>query len=480
VSDEPDAVDDLAELLDSAGARVTFDRGRNSGHPCTFCAKPGKSAHRLRNIGRYPNGTRITRPVCENCSSLADAIEGSGAREPATLDGAELAPGDTPSVLDLESLQRVVRELATQDNAATSHPFFVVQRRERFYGVDMDHGSNESGTELGEERSWCWIEDSVLIDKHSDPERFAELESQLDSPPELAERVGRVEFWQTDQVFLTRQAAEEYASSQAHNLGRTRIWTGSAYRNQEWRWLRSLLPLVAAEIYLLRWNLREARQQYEAARADANSGTLERMLFSSRQTVRDLIARIDHDGGHKQKLDPSLSHSIARAHEEVMRLFGESDRVKVLEDRLSIYECVQCGEVIDLCDCANNHPVSDGYDALRSSGAASALEMLLLVYRERFAPADDADGRGVSYRVHGDVWEKVREALRLLGYYTKTGNKKMAQEKCPSCQSHAPHLHPAVQHEGEVTLCRDEFHLRVTPENTPERIASVNALRTKS
>lgn len=37
--------------------------------------------------------------------------------------------------------------------------------------------------------------------------------------------------------------------------------------------------------------------------------------------------------------------------------------------------------------------------------------------------------------------------------------------KCPRCGSPAPHLHPAVQCEGEVQKCDSEFHLRRTPEN---------------
>lgn len=31
-------------------------------------------------------------------------------------------------------------------------------------------------------------------------------------------------------------------------------------------------------------------------------------------------------------------------------------------------------------------------------------------------------------------------------------------DKCPTCESPQPHLHPAVQHEGEVHLCRDPWH----------------------
>ncbi len=47
--------------------------------------------------------------------------------------------------------------------------------------------------------------------------------------------------------------------------------------------------------------------------------------------------------------------------------------------------------------------------------------------------------------------------------------------KCSTCASPSPHLHPAVQHEGEVCICWDAFHKTVTPENTPERIARVFA-----
>lgn len=50
--------------------------------------------------------------------------------------------------------------------------------------------------------------------------------------------------------------------------------------------------------------------------------------------------------------------------------------------------------------------------------------------------------------------------------------------RCPTCNSPAPHLHPSVQHGGEVELCTDDFHLTPTNENWPSVIADVLAKRT--
>lgn len=47
--------------------------------------------------------------------------------------------------------------------------------------------------------------------------------------------------------------------------------------------------------------------------------------------------------------------------------------------------------------------------------------------------------------------------------------------KCPTCHSPAPHLHPAIQHEGEVQVCADPFHDRVTPEQPRGRASESTA-----
>jgi uncharacterized OB-fold protein len=46
-------------------------------------------------------------------------------------------------------------------------------------------------------------------------------------------------------------------------------------------------------------------------------------------------------------------------------------------------------------------------------------------------------------------------------------------DECPRCGSSHPHMHPAVQVEGEVSTCHHDFHLRPTPQNRPAYIAAV-------
>lgn len=48
---------------------------------------------------------------------------------------------------------------------------------------------------------------------------------------------------------------------------------------------------------------------------------------------------------------------------------------------------------------------------------------------------------------------------------------------CPRCKSPSPHMHPAVQFEGEVETCPHEFHLTPTNQNTQAYIDLVLAKR---
>ncbi len=101
-----DAIEKLGCALKRSGAKVTLDPGRNITYPCTFCGRaPHAGVYRLRDIGRYPNGDTLTRPVCEECSPLAEPYE-RGLSQVKLLEGLPLPP---PVLADLAELERCRR-----------------------------------------------------------------------------------------------------------------------------------------------------------------------------------------------------------------------------------------------------------------------------------------------------------------------------------------------------------------------------------
>lgn len=51
-----------------------------------------------------------------------------------------------------------------------------------------------------------------------------------------------------------------------------------------------------------------------------------------------------------------------------------------------------------------------------------------------------------------------------------------AADRCPTCGSPKPELHPATALEGEVGICKNDFHFQVTASNTPSRIEALREL----
>jgi len=115
------------------------------------------------------------------------------------------------------SISAIAHRLATQDNACTAHPIFVVQQRERIYG-NSDRADNK-----------VWLSDEG--DELSTPTTLEEEELE-DSG---AVCIGYVDRWEFVQPFFTRGAAEAYIEANRHRMTDPRVWVGSAYRNKEWQ-----------------------------------------------------------------------------------------------------------------------------------------------------------------------------------------------------------------------------------------------------
>lgn len=64
-----------------------------------------------------------------------------------------------------------------------------------------------------------------------------------------------------------------------------------------------------------------------------------------------------------------------------------------------------------------------------------------------------------------DAGNKARQALAQIDAVKVDDYEPAPDHDCPKCGSNAPHLHPAVQVEGEVELCTDDYHLIRTNQN---------------
>lgn len=99
---------------------------------------------------------------------------------------------------------------------ATAHPVYMVQERERVYGIDTSH-TDPDGYVLGDDDG----------------------DAPVDLPVEAGERVDDAVPYINQWVFvqgavaLTRDGIEAYLAVNGHNLKEPRVWVGSMYRVEE-------------------------------------------------------------------------------------------------------------------------------------------------------------------------------------------------------------------------------------------------------
>lgn len=161
---------------------------------------------------------------------------------------------------DLISASRALIEaLSTQDNAATADPIFYVEVRERIYGMDFEEFDG----------SYVWVREDEC-DVEADEAEAKALDEKYadtgDDPIDGWRRLGHIDTWKKVQPFFTRDGAQRYLDANRHNLKEPRIYVGSAYRNSEWQYVRSKLPLALQ-------GLEDALKVVEAARGWHGHGT---------------------------------------------------------------------------------------------------------------------------------------------------------------------------------------------------------------
>jgi hypothetical protein len=106
----------------------------------------------------------------------------------------------------------------------TAHPIFVVQQRERIYGVDAGYTDDF----VWRDEDWDEVDEAESVVTEA-------LYQESGECPRGWHRDGYVDRWVFVQPFFTRGGAEAYIETSRHRLTDPRIYVDSAYRNPEWQ-----------------------------------------------------------------------------------------------------------------------------------------------------------------------------------------------------------------------------------------------------
>lgn len=137
----------------------------------------------------------------------------------------------------LTPLREIGKLLQTQDNRATATPVFLVQRKEREFGVDPGYTD-----------TFVWVDSDSS--EEVDSETAAILEATLGEGEDIDDcyqRVGYRERWEYVTTCFTEQAANQFIEANRHNLGEARVYVDSGWRNPEWTLVRDALLALAEE-----------------------------------------------------------------------------------------------------------------------------------------------------------------------------------------------------------------------------------------
>jgi len=148
----------------------------------------------------------------------------------------------------LAHLEVMAQEILVQDNAITADPVFVVYEKQWIYntgGGDGDYGYwvSEDGETVAEEGDGDDLFEALqALEYHHGTRPFTlagvkytkALKRLVKTPVQGA-------------AFFTRKGAEQYIERNKHNLSEPSVFVESAYRNPEWRKIRTFLKLFAMQ-----------------------------------------------------------------------------------------------------------------------------------------------------------------------------------------------------------------------------------------
>ncbi len=133
--------------------------------------------------------------------------------------------------MDIETIGELIN---MQDNRMTDQPMFIVQEKERIYGMSEGHVSD-----------YEWYNHEMADIEHDEDE--IKLLDTLDERGELPDRVEKayyIDKWMFVTACFTEQGCKDYLRANGHNHGVTRIYGWHSHRNAEFQAVRNHLMSV--------------------------------------------------------------------------------------------------------------------------------------------------------------------------------------------------------------------------------------------
>ena len=144
----------------------------------------------------------------------------------------------------MRTVQDIAQDVATQDNAITELPMFIVQQRRRTYGIDDHYASEFVWMSEGDDPHEADVETTAKLDAAFKESCDITISIPDEDDPENETtwtRVGYRDYWEFVTVCFTRRGCEDYLRVNGHNLTDPRIYVASGYRNAEWKTMREFL-----------------------------------------------------------------------------------------------------------------------------------------------------------------------------------------------------------------------------------------------
>ena len=125
------------------------------------------------------------------------------------------------------NLQKLIEN---EDNRATADIMFIVEQQRTSYGFEDDYAD-----------FIVWVNGNEEIKEGQ--RKFKTLEKLRDNFKDTGDwrRVGCKHYWEFVQAFFTEEGANNYLKINGHNLGKTRIFGHSGFRNWEWIGMREYI-----------------------------------------------------------------------------------------------------------------------------------------------------------------------------------------------------------------------------------------------